>query len=200
VIIDHPDFGPRIEALVGELEGHTEAEVVVVAARASGSYQDVRLVVAGVAAMATLLAVVYSPFDFHPLNLPLFMLALGALAWWLSGRSPALIRGLTRAGRRRAQVLEASKATFVEQAIHGTRGRTGVLVYVSELEGLAVLQQDLGVAGQVPGSAWSRLDSQARDLEELEALLRALGAILAEHLPASDDNPNEIPNAPVVRS
>jgi putative membrane protein len=200
VIIDHPDFGPRIEALVGELESHTEAEIVVVAARVSGSYQDVHLAFAAVVAMATLLAVVYSPVDVHPLNLPLFMVALGALAWWLARRTPALTRAFTRAGRRRAQALEASKATFVEQAVHGTRNRTGVLVYVSELEGLALVQRDLGVAGRVPGAAWSGLSTQALDLDQLDALLRSVGAILAEHIPATDDNPNEIPNAPVVRS
>lgn len=200
MIIEHPDFGQRIEALVGELEGHTEAEIVVVAARSSGSYQDVRWVAAAIVAMATLLAVVYSPVDFHPLNLPLLMLALGALAWWLTPRAPALNRALTRAGRRRAQVLEASKAAFVEQAVHGTRNRTGVLVYVSELERLALVQRDLGVAGQVPGAAWVGLATEARDLDQLEALLRSVGAILAEHLPATDDNPDEIPNAPVVRS
>ncbi len=200
MIIDHPDFGPRIEALVGELERGTQAEIVVVVARASGSYQDVRLATAGVVAMTTLFAVVYSPFDVHPLNLPLFMLALGALSWWLSGRFPASIRALTRRTRREAQVLEAARATFVEEAVHGTRERTGVLVYVSELEGRAALVRDLGLDGKVAGSAWNGLDLSLQRLDQLELLLGQVGAILAEHLPASDDNPNEIPNAPVVRS
>jgi uncharacterized membrane protein len=38
------------------------------------------------------------------------------------------------------------------------------------------------------------------DLEDLLVLLRAVGAVLAAHLPATADNPNEIPDAPRVRS
>ena len=41
---------------------------------------------------------------------------------------------------------------------------------------------------------------KAARLEDLEATLRGIGAVLAEHVPASDENPNEIPNAPRVRS
>jgi len=200
VIIDHPEFDTRIERLVGELEQHTQAEIVVVAARRSGAYADVQWLVAAVVALFTLLAVVYSPVDFHPLNLPLLMLALGAGAWWGSARLPGLTRALTRARRREAQVLEAAKATFVEVAVHGTRGRTGLLVYVSELEGRAALIRDLGLDGRVPGAAWTGLELSVRSLDELERVLRDAGAALAEHLPAEDDNPNEIPNAPRVRS
>ncbi len=200
MIIDHPDFGSRIEALVGELEQHTQAEIVVVAARRSGSYRDVRWAVACGAALVTLFAVVFSPIDFHPLNLPVFMGAAGWLAWWLAGRSPALLRGLTGARRREAQLLEAARACFVEEVVHGTRDRTGLLVYVSELERRALLLRDLGIDGAVPGAAWNGMDLGVRDLAGLEALMKAAGAVLAEHLPAGEDNPNEIPNAPRVRS
>lgn len=200
MIIDHPDFGPRIEALVGELEQHTEAEIVVVAVCRSGSYQDVRLGLACIVAMLTLLAVVFSPLDFHPLNLPLFMLLLGTLGWWSSGKLPGLLRALTSARRRDAQVLEAARACFVEEVVHGTRGRTGLLVYASELERRIEMVRDLGIDGAVPGAAWNPIALDLDGLGSLETLLRAAGAVLAEHLPASNENPNEIPNAPRVRS
>lgn len=200
MIIDHPDFGPRIEALVGDLERETRSEIVVVAARHSGSYRDVRLGVATGLALLALFFLLFSPLQFHPISIPLYLAALAGLGWWLAGRSPGLSRRLTRAARREAQVLEAAKASFVEVAVHGTRERTGLLVYISELEGRAVLLRDLGLDGLVPGAAWSGLRLEVHELDQLEVLLRQVGAILAEHVPAEGDNPDEIPNAPRVRS
>jgi putative membrane protein len=200
VFIDHPDFEPRIEALVGELERDTQAEIVVVAARFSGSYRDVQWAGAAVAATLSLLVSLYIPVALPTLAVPALLLLSGWLGSWLLGRSPASLRLLARPSRREAQVIEAAKATFVETAVHGTRDRGGLLVYVSELEQRAALVRDLGIDGHAPGAAWNELSLDVRDLDELEALLREVGAILAEHLPAREDNPNEIPNAPRVRA
>ncbi len=200
MIIDHPEFNSRIERLVGELEQGTQAEIVVVAARRSGSYRDLRLALAAAVGSIPLLVALYSPLQFHPANIPLYMLLFAVLGWWLAGLGAWAPRAFTRAARRQAQVLEAAKATFVEVAVHGTRDRTGVLVYVSELERRAVIVRDLGLDGLIPGAAWNGLKLDLADLDGLEALLREAGAILAEHAPAGDDNPNEIPNAPRVRS
>ena len=199
MIIDHPDFGPRIEALVAELEQSTQAEIVVVAARRSGSYRDVKLGAASGLGIAALLFLLYSPIDFHPVTIPIYLLVLATLGWWVTGRSPAIVRALTRRPRRQAQVQAAAREAFVEEAVHGTRGRTGLLVYLSELERDVVLVRDLGLDGHIPGAAWNGLSLAAETLDDLEALLRSAGAILSEHLPATEDNPNEIPNAPRVR-
>ncbi len=200
MIIDHPEFGARIEALVGELERDTQAEIVVVAARRSGSYRDVQWAGGAGLAMLTLLLILYSPLSFPTLAVPALLLLSAGLGSWLLGRSPALMRRITRASRREAQVLEAARASFVEMAVHGTRDRSGVLVYVSELEAQAAVVRDLGIDGQVPGAAWNGLALQLSDLDGLEALLRRIGGVLAEHIPAQDDNPDEIPNAPRVRA
>ncbi len=200
MIVSHPDFSSRIEALVGELEEHTDAEIVVVVARRSGSYRDVQVASAAGLGLAALLFLLYAPLSFHPASIPIYLLLLGVGGWWLTGRVPALLRLLTRSSRRDAQVWEAARAAFVEEAVHGTRGRTGVLVFASELERQLVLVRDLGLDGKAPSSAWNGLALEAGDLEQLETSLRAIGAVLAEHVPASGDNPNEIPNAPRVRS
>ena len=200
MIIDHPEFNSRIERLVGELEQGTQVEIVVVAARHSGSYRDVRLGLAATLGMLPLLVALYSPLQFHPASIPIYMLLFGVLGWWLAALGAWAPRTFTRSTRRQAQTLEAAKATFVEVAVHGTRDRTGILVYVSELEGRAVILRDLGLDGLIPGSVWNELALDLKDLDGLEALLGQVGNILAEHVPAGDENPNEIPNAPRVRS
>ena len=189
----------RIEALVGELERATEAEIVVVVARRSGSYRDVPLLVGAGVALLVLLLVLHLPVTFHPLTLPVHVLLPALLAGWLAGRSDALLRAFTGAARRRTQVEEAARAAFVEEAVHGTRSRSGLLIYASEAEQRAAIVRDLGLDGRIPGAAWSGLTLELRDLAGLEALLRAVGAILAERLPARGENPNEIPDAPRVR-
>jgi putative membrane protein len=200
VLIAHPDFSARIEALVGELERATDAEIVVVAARRSGGYRDIPWLAGAMGALLALGVVLYSPLSFSEATTPVYLLATGALCAWFSARSDALLRRLTRAARRRRQVEQAARAAFVEEAVHGTRGRSGILVYVSEAERLAVLVRDLGLDGRVPRAAWNGLDLGVADLEDLLVLLRAVGAVLAAHLPATADNPNEIPDAPRVRS
>jgi len=199
VIHRHPDFASSIEALVGELEQGTDAEIVVVAATRSGSYRDVALLAGAAVAVLALLFLLYSPLDFHPLSVPIYLLGLAGLASWLVQRSPAALRLLTRARRRRRQAEQAARACFVEEAVHGTRRRVGLLVYLSELEQQVVLLRDLGLDGAIPAAAWNSLQLQPGSLAELEALLRSVGTILADKLPSTGDK-NEIPNAPRVRS
>lgn len=200
MILAHPDFSARVEALVGEIERDTDAEIVVVAARRSGDYRDVPWLAGAVGALCALAVLLYSPLSFSDATTPAYVLAFGALFAWVAHRSDALLRLMTRPRRRLRQVEEVARATFVEEAVHGTRARTGVLIYVSESERRAALVRDLGLDGRVPGAAWNALDLAVTDLDGLVALMRAVGAVLAEHVPATADNPNEIPDAPRVRS
>jgi uncharacterized membrane protein len=61
---------------------------------------------------------------------------------------------------------------------------------------------DRGVLQAVPSQEWNEclfeLHQAGRDpgLESLLRALRLLGALLAAYLPASDDNPNELPDMP----
>lgn len=193
-------FREAVAAAVSRAEERTDAELVVVAAARSGSYRDVALGV-GLALAALVMAVVlYAPWEFDPLWLPLDVglpLALGAVA---ADRAPWLLRLLTPRARRARQVATAARAAFVEEQVHGTRRRTGVLVYVSALEQRVEVVCDHGVDACVPPGAWNELRWRARTLEELLAGLEAAGALLARYLPALADNPDEIPNAPRIRS
>lgn len=199
MLLSHPDFSARIETLVAEIERSTDAELVVVAARRSGSYRDLGLLAGVAVALVALGGLLFAPLEFHPLSVPIYVLGVGALAAWTVGRSPALLRRLARPARCRRQVEDAARVAFVEEAVHGTRARTGILVYVSEAERRCALVRDLGLDGRIPGAAWTRLDLGVHDLASFEALLRAVGAVLAAHLPARADNPNELPDAPRVR-
>jgi putative membrane protein len=194
-----PRFAAAVEAAVDRIEARTSAEVVVVAAPASGAYEDVAVACAGAVGLAVLAFLCWSPWPFDARWFP-FDVAMSTLtAWLLARRARARVR-LVSAGRRAREVDEAARSAFVEEQVHGTADRTGLLVYVSVAEGRVALLPDQGLLGRVPGHVWNGIDVRAGSVEELVTGLDRIGAVLAEHLPASAHNPNEIPNRPRVRT
>ena len=193
-------FEEAVEAAVGEAERAADAEIVVVAAGRSGSYRDLAISGGFAASLALLLVAVFSPWHFDERWLAADMLLLALGVSWTLRRWPAALRLLSGADRRRAQVLEAAAAAFHQEQVHATRGRTGLLIYLSALEDQVAVIPDHGVAARVPQAVWNDLRWDTRHLDGFLEGLRACGAVLAEALPALDgDNPDEIPNTPRVR-
>lgn len=200
-------FAEDVEAAVTRLEALTDAEIVVVAAPSSGPDHDRALGVGVAVAWLTLLAMIWSPWTFSPVWFPAELLVVGALATWIASRQPALLRRLRSPRALRARVDVAADAVFHQEVVHGTRGRTGLLIYVSALEQRVVLRPDLGLQALVPAGDWNRIrwgphpdPLTCTRLEDFIAGLDAVGAVLAARVPHRSDNPNEIANAPRIRS
>jgi putative membrane protein len=193
-------FSAAIEAVVGEIEARTDAEVVVVAAPRSGSYRDLACAGGGAAATAVLGFLCWSPVVFDASWFPVDVLVVWAFVAWALDRWPALVVRLAGTERRDRQVREAARAAFVEESVHATEGRTGVLVYVSAAEGRVELLPDQGLLGRVPGAEWNALRLDARTLEGFTEGLRRLGELLAARVPATDAGGDEVANAPRVRA
>lgn len=207
--MQQPDerFADAVEAAVTEIEAHTSAEIVVVVAPRSDPCRDLSIAGGAVVAWLALAFLLFSPLHFSAwsaaLEAPLVGLAAGA---WLH-RSPNLLRRLATAGRLRAAAERAAAATFQTEAVHCTRDRTGILIYVSVLEDRVVVLADTALDALVPEGAWNairwgdRTDPRAPgDTNQFIAGLRAVGAILAERLPSTTDNPNEMTDRPRMLS
>jgi len=193
-------FREAVTAAVTRAEQRTDAEFVVVAAGRSGSYLDVALWVGVALAAVTLATLVYGPWLVDPAWIPLDLAIPFAIGAFGANRSPRLLRLLTRAARQDRQVVTAAHAAFVEEQVHGTQRRTGVLVYVSALERSVRVVPDHGIEGRVPPGEWNRIRWDARSLAGFLAGLDAAAGLLARCVPALADNPDEIPNAPRIRS
>lgn len=200
-------FSQAVEAAVGRMEATTDAEVVVVAAPRSGSYRDLAVIVGAVMAWLVLLFVLFSPFHFSTAWIPLELPAVAIVATWAAHTRPGLLRRLASRRRQRAQVDAAADAAFHEEVVHGTRSRTGLLIYFSALEQRVVLRPDLGLDARVPGAEWNAIrwgtgadPHDPHDLDHFLAGLEAVGAVLARHVPPTGTNPNEIADAPRIRS
>jgi putative membrane protein len=193
-------FAQAVEDAVQRIEARTAAEVVVVAAPSSGDHADRAVLVGAIAGVAALAFLCWSPWPFDPMWFPADVALVGALAWRIASAAPGLLVRTVGEARRRSQVRIAARAAFVEESVHGTADRCGVLVYVSAAEQLVEVIPDAGLEGRIPGHVWNDLTIEATSLDALLAGLERLGALLAEHAPAAAHNPDEIPNRPRIRT
>ncbi|MCX7165932.1 MAG: TPM domain-containing protein [Rhodocyclales bacterium] len=86
-----------------------------------------------------------------------------------------------------------------------TEENSGVLIYVQLVDRRVEILADRGIAASVPQAEWNAI---CRGMEQsfgqgswrqgaLRAVTRA-GKLLASHFPAGENNPNELPDQPLV--
>jgi putative membrane protein len=109
---------------------------------------------------------------------------------------------LTRAKFRADAVRKSAAATFYDAGIANTNSEMGVLIYVSLLERRLELIADRGVLKAVDPLEWNQRlfelhqVGKSPDPESLQTAIKHLGTLLQEHLPATGENPNELPDMP----
>ncbi|WP_298623998.1 TPM domain-containing protein [uncultured Zoogloea sp.] len=106
---------------------------------------------------------------------------------------------------RDATARERAVEVFSRLRVWDTEENTGVLIYVQWLDRQVEIVADRGIARCVPQVAW---DGVCRTMEaafrdgrfgegSVEAV-RAVGDLLAGPFPARPDNPNELPDRPIL--
>jgi len=198
-------FATVVEHAVREAEARTAAELIVVVAARSGSYLDVALAIGAAFTMLVLLVALFAPAAFHPVAVAVELPLAFSLAAWLAHRWPRLLGALAPSGRMRRQVARAAAEQFLAEAVHGTRERTGLLVYLSLLEERVTLVPDLGLAGRIPDAVWRDVrwsvtgdPSRPRTQADVLRGIREIGAILRERVPGDGTDVNESPDAPRI--
>ncbi|MCA9686823.1 MAG: hypothetical protein KC457_31950, partial [Myxococcales bacterium] len=120
-----------LRGAIEAVEARSCAEVVIAVRDHSGSYLHADLITGGLAAVASVAALLYAPVDFA---LPWFLidpLVVGVLVGVLASRLPGLRRLLTPASARAARVQVGAQAAFFARGVRRTRQRVGILVYIS---------------------------------------------------------------------
>jgi putative membrane protein len=192
----------RLAECVHEIESGTDAEIVIVVRARSGLYAHADYLCGAILAFAGLLFLLFSPFDFGHYFVAIDVALLFGLGVYVSSRSSGIRRLLTTK-KYRADVVRAGAAgMFYEAGIANTDAEMGVLVYLSLLERRLELIADRGVLKAAPPLEWNEclyeLHRAGRKphLETLQQALRNLGALLAQALPPTGENPNELPDMP----
>lgn len=195
-----PSARKRASEAVKAVELRSAAEIVIAVRKTSGSYRGTDLGFAAVLAGLTLAFLWFSPIAFSPAKMSLNIAAVFLLAAVVSSSVPPLRRLLSGRGTLRGNAERHARASFYDQGILRTTGRTGILVFVSIFEREAVLVPDVGVdpakLGE-PYAAAERAIKAAVARVDFEAFLRAvesLGPALEKDLPRSADDVNELPD------
>lgn len=194
------DVRTALARAVAAAEAVSSIEVVVAVRGRSAPYRTTALVAGALVAFVALAFTLFAPIPFSLWSILLDPLAVGALVAIVVGRLPTLVRAATPRGVQEEAVLRAARATFLEKEVHRTRGRTGILVYVSLLERRVELVADVGVRDGAPPSVFAACEAafaaavQRGDGPALARAIADLGTACASTLPCDDHDIDELPN------
>jgi putative membrane protein len=207
----------RVTEAVAQAEARSSAEIVPVVASSSGRYdraEDIAGLWLGLIALCVgwwlAQGVEISDWGVPRPKLGLPSVVGLVLGGWLLGVVLAHLSGslrllFTPRREQKAEVERAARQAFFDRRIHHTEGGSGLLVYVSLLERMAVVLADAEIlekVGQAKLDALcANLVSELRKGAYTDALCNAIdqaGTALAEVLPAQAQNRNELTDALVV--
>ncbi len=198
-----PEERATIEAAITEAESKTSGEIIVVVATASAGYFAYALMWAALLALLVPWPLIYFtnwPVEYIYLaQLGVFILGALLMQW------EALRFAIVPKSIKRARAHQKAVEQFLAQNLHTTKGRTGVLIFVSIAEHYAEAIADEGIYKKVPQETWNgvvktlttHLGRGAR-VEGFVTAIHACGAILAEHFPPGRIDLNELPNHLIV--
>jgi putative membrane protein len=196
--------GEKLAQAIREIEKETDAEIVIAVRGRSGNYRHADYLCGAILAMIGLVFVLFSPFEFHTYWVPVDVTILFIAGAFVSARSDFIRRLLTSKDFRAKSARTGAAAMFYEAGIANTSAENGLLIYLSLLERRLEVIADRGVLKAVPALKWNNsvfeLKRIGRDpqAENLIKAVRDLGRVLAEHMPATGENPNELPDGPRI--
>jgi putative membrane protein len=208
-----------VTGAVAKAERSSDGEIVTIVAPRSDAYHDVglhyavlaMLLVPTIAALIpqawidSLLGLVFgwnASLSFRLLMLVLvvamaivFLIVRFAFAWM--PLRMALTPASTRTRRVRRRAVELFRAGTEKR----TKGRTGILLYLSLLEHRAEIVADEAIHGRVEPDEWGEAMAAlvdgvkaGRPGEGMALAVGKIGEVLAQCLPPTLDNPNELPD------
>ncbi|KMO21266.1 TPM domain-containing protein [Methylobacterium platani] len=194
----------RIAAAVAAAERGTAGEIVVMVAARSGAYRSLppALALAG-ALLVPWPLILLTGLSATRIFLLQLVAALALLAGLAAAPSRARLARVLPRSLRRARARAAARHEFRSRGLAGTRGRTGVLIYVALAERYADVVTDVGV-GTAPECWRAVIDDLVAALRRdaladgLARAVEAAGTILAEAAPSLPDDTDELPNRVIV--
>ena len=191
-----------LTSCVADIEKDTDAEIVLAVRRRSGAYGHVDFLFGSILAFVGLMFLLYSPVAFAPHWVAIDVVLLFVLGWFISSRTSAIRRLFTSSRFRHEAVRHGAAAMFYEAGIANTEAEMGVLIYLSLLERRIEVIADRGILKAVPSMEWNKMLFEFHgagakpEPNELVNILKEFGCLLANHLPPTGKNPNELPDAP----
>ena len=198
-----PEEHATIARAITRAEAKTSGEIVVVASSASDGYRSFVILWSALLALAVpipLILLTNWPIEYiYLLQLAVFLAAAALFQW------PPLRFALVPRSVKHARCHQRAVEQFLAQNLHTTKGRTGVLIYVSFAEHYAEVIADEGIYRKVQPSIWedviAELSSHLARGTRTQGFVKAIemcGKILAEHFPPGHFDKDELPNHLIV--
>ncbi|MBB3060263.1 TPM domain-containing protein [Microbulbifer rhizosphaerae] len=193
----------KVAEAIKEVESRTDAEVVTVLAREADSYLYISTL------WAAFLSLLLAPLaQFLPWWLDyreaftlqwLLFIALAVLFRW----RPLTMR-LVPKKVKYWRAANLARRQFLEQELHSTRGRLGLLIFVAEAEHYVEILADRGLAERITNESWSEIvENFIREIkrgktgEAFVHCVEKCGELLQETTPVSEIK-NELPNHLII--
>jgi len=208
-----------VTAAVTQAERSSDGEIVTIVADKSDSYHDVGLHYAVLAMLLVPALLAALPQSLINSTMEIFLgwdasLTRGALMTFLFAvlalvfltvrfilAHMPLRMALTPASTKTRRVRRRALNLFKVGAERRTVGRTGVLLYLSLLEHRAEIVADEAIHSKVEPEVWGDAMAvlienvkEGRPGEGMAAAVEQIGLVLAQCLPKTLDNPNEVPD------
>ncbi len=209
----------QVELAVLEAEAKTSCEIVPVVATTSGRYDRPEdMIGLWLAVLAAITVWLLFPrrsdelgsWDGAPLYVGLLtMVASVVLAFIVGAVAGSRIGWLRRLVTPRQQMLEEvaarAREIFFDKRVHHTRGATGMLIYVSLFEHIAVVLGDQEILDKLGQTLLDRLCHQLTEglrqghsTDALCRVIREAGKQLSGPLPRAERDVNELQNTLVL--
>ncbi|ALE89245.1 MULTISPECIES: TPM domain-containing protein [Pseudomonas] len=198
-----PQQQQQVADAVTRAEQRTDAEIVTVLAPRADDYSYIPLL------WASLIALVV-PALVHFLIGGLQIYGLLMLQWAcfvflsLIFRLPAITTRLIPPRIRHWRASNLARRQFLEQKLHHTQDRTGVLIFVSEAERYVEILVDEGISRHLDNSDWGTIVSDftrrvalGHTAEGFIACIDACAELLERHVPKTHPR-NQLPNRLVM--
>lgn len=190
----------RAAECVAAVERETGAEMVIVVRRISGRFRAADYLGGFAIALLVLAVLIFHPHAFDEQYFPFEVLLGFVLGASVTANVVPLRRALAGAAACAESVRTAARAAFFDGGISRTKGRSGLLVYVSMFEKRVELVPDIGLDLGVLGPRWTELESRlasavrAADFGAFLETLKSAAPLLAEACPRCADDVNELPD------
>lgn len=150
----------EIKEAVKNLEKESSGELVLYFAKSSHSYQGASWKLAGILGGLSLCIVILLsylwllPSFFSPIVICFTVLSMMALGLGLAAVSPKIRMSLVAAKIIEQAVITKARDVFLQEEVFKTSDRSGILIYISELEHEVVVLGDSGINEKIQDSAW----------------------------------------------
>lgn len=193
----------QIELRIEQLETRTDAEIVCVVSSRCDDYYYIPALWAAIVALISPLPFWFTPWWHQTTYVVLAQMVAFVAAWGLF-RSPKVLIHFIPKDVRQWRASNLAKRSFLENKLHHTANRKGVLLFVAEAEKYVEIFADEGIAKLINDTQWESIIAslieqigQGRTYDGLQQCLEKCDELLAKHAPATSPK-NELPNRLVM--